>query len=84
MTQATIKLYASLSQYLPPGANKNTASVALPDETTILQSLDELNVPRERCHLVLLNGEFVPPSARASHVIKDGDTVAVWPPVAGG
>lgn len=84
MTQATIKLYASLSQYLPPDADKNAASVALPEQTTILQSLDELNVPRERCHLVLLNGEFVPPSARASHVIKDGDTVAVWPPVAGG
>ena len=84
MTKATIKLYASLSDYLPAGAVKNAIDVKLPPETTILQSLDDLHVPRERCHLVLLNGEFVPPGLRASQVVKEGDTIAVWPPVAGG
>lgn len=84
MTTATIKLYASLSSYLPPGAVKNAIDIKMPAETTILQSLDDLNVPRERCHLVLLNGEFVPPGLRASQVVTDGDTIAVWPPVAGG
>ncbi len=84
MATATIKLYASLGSYLPNGAQKNTAQVTLPGEATIASTLERLNVPRERCHLVLVNGEFVPPSARANHVIRDGDTLAVWPPVAGG
>ena len=84
MTTATVKLYASLSSYLPPGARKNAIQLTLPPEATVLSTLAQLNVPRERCHLVLINGEFVPPSARAAQVLRDGDTLAVWPPVAGG
>jgi sulfur carrier protein ThiS len=38
----------------------------------------------EKCHLVLVNGIFVSPSARANTRIGEGDTLAVWPPVAGG
>jgi molybdopterin converting factor small subunit len=26
----------------------------------------------------------VPPEERATSVLKDGDTLAVWPPIAGG
>ncbi len=84
MATATVKLYASLGSYLPNGADKNTIQVTLPGEATIAATLQRLHVPPERCHLVLVNGEFVPPGARANHVIQDGDTLAVWPPVAGG
>ncbi len=82
--QVTVKLYASLMDYLPPGAKQNRVQVPLNHRTTIGETLDALNVPREQCHLVLLNGHFVPPASRASHTIADGDTIAVWPPVAGG
>lgn len=84
MAQATIKLFASLSEYLPAGAKDNTIRLSIAETATIGSTLAELHVPRERCHLVLLNGIFVSPSARADCGIKDGDTVAVWPPVAGG
>lgn len=84
MTTANVKLYASLMDYLPPGAVENTARVELPGEATIATALAKLNLPEERCHLVLLNGIFVSPSARASQAIGEGDTIAVWPPVAGG
>jgi molybdopterin converting factor small subunit len=33
---------------------------------------------------VLLNGIFVPPSRRPAAPLSDGDTIAIWPPVAGG
>jgi sulfur carrier protein ThiS len=33
---------------------------------------------------VLVNGIFVPPSQRQAKALSDGDTLAVWPPVAGG
>ena len=84
MAQATVKLFASLGSYLPPGAKDNAIKLTLPDSSTIGSTLAQLNVPKEACHLVLLNGHFVAPSRRANHVVGDGDTIAVWPPVAGG
>ena len=84
MAQATVKLFASLSDFLPPGAKDNAIKRPIAESSTIASTLAELHVPKERCHLVLLNGIFISPSARADCSIKDGDTIAVWPPVAGG
>jgi sulfur carrier protein ThiS len=56
----------------------------LSDSPTIGSALAQLNVPKEACHLVLLNGHFVSPSQRTTCAVDDGDTIAVWPPVAGG
>jgi sulfur carrier protein ThiS len=80
----TLKLYASLGQYLPPGAQRNEAVVEVVEGTTIWDILDAHNVPRGSCHLVLVNGHFQPPAARGITLLKPGDAVAVWPPVAGG
>lgn len=82
--QATVKLYASLADYLPAGAKNNAIKIKLADDSTISQALTNLHVPRQHCHLVLVNGIFIPPSTRDSHPLGDGDTLAVWPPVAGG
>ena len=80
----TLKLYASLGAYLPPGAERNSATVEADPGVTVQALLDHHNVPREACHLVLLNGIFQPRDGRAAAHLKDGDVVAVWPPVAGG
>ena len=79
-----LKLYASLGQYLPDHASRNEAEIAVDAGTTISAVLDAHHVPRESCHLVLLNGIFQPPSQRANVVLSEGDALAVWPPVAGG
>lgn len=80
----TLKLYASLGAYLPDGANRNEVKLEVADGTTIGQLLEAHAVPREACHLVLLNGIFQPPAGRAGVPLKPGDALAVWPPVAGG
>lgn len=80
----TLKLYASLGSYLPPGAERNAATVSAADGATIQSLLDSHGVPKEACHLVLLNGVFQPREVRAGARLSDGDAVAVWPPVAGG
>jgi thiamine biosynthesis protein ThiS len=82
--QVTLKLFASLGSFLPTGSMKNKAEVDVESDTTILALLDRHNVPREKCHLVLLNGVFYAPEDRATTALKEGDVVAVWPPVAGG
>ncbi len=84
MTKATIKLFASLSEYLPPGASYNAVDVKLANGTTIYAALADMKVPEKMCHLVLLNGIFVPPGQRPTTTIGEGDVVSVWPPVAGG
>lgn len=80
----TIKLYAMLSKYLPPGAEHNASSLQMPDGASIDAVVVQLNLPRELVHLVLLNGVFVPPDRRPITILKEDDTVAIWPPVAGG
>lgn len=82
--QVTLKLYASLGAYLPAHAERNEARVEVTEGTTIKQLLDAHSVPRESCHLVLLNGIFQAPAMRAHVILKPDDAVAVWPPVAGG
>ena len=81
--QITLKLYAMLSEYLPAGSEKNICQLTLADDMCIDAVISEFKLPRKLVHLVLLNGTFVPPSQRTSASLSDGDTVAIWPPVAG-
>ena len=84
MIDVTLKLFASLGEFLPGHAEKNQASVPVQDGTSIRDLLDHYNVPPEQCHLVLLNGHFQAPAVRRTVKLKPGDAIAVWPPVAGG
>lgn len=79
-----LKLYASLSRYLPKGAVDHKAVLDVAEGTTPLQLIDEMRLPRESCFLVLVNGVFVPPGERESRVMHEGDALAIWPPIAGG
>ena len=79
-----LKLFANLSQYLPPGAERNLALVDVPQGSTPHQVMDLYRVPRDQAHLVVLNGIFLMPHQRNSLVLSEDDTLALWPPVAGG
>ena len=80
----TLKLYALLGQFLPSGAKDNQIEIDVADGVTIADVFASHNVPPEHCHLVLVNGVYIAPSARATHALTDGDALAAWPPVAGG
>jgi sulfur carrier protein ThiS len=79
-----LKLYASLSRYLPKGAVDHAVTLDLAEGVTPSQVIDEMKLPRESCFLVLVNGVFVPPEERASRTMHEGDALAIWPPIAGG
>ncbi|PQA82711.1 MULTISPECIES: MoaD/ThiS family protein [unclassified Limnohabitans] len=81
----TFKLFATLTDYLPPAARRsNVLNMEVDDGMTIAQIIEPFGMPEKLVHLVLVNGTFVPPEDRASKVLNDGDVLAVWPPVAGG
>ena len=82
--QIELKLYASLSDYLPAGAKANAVRIPVEEGVTPNGLIERYRVPRDLAHLVLLNGHFVSPDQRDQPLIKDGDTLAIWPPVAGG
>jgi molybdopterin converting factor small subunit len=78
------KLYASLCDYLPADARQNAVELDVDEDTTLNALLDRYGVPRAMAHLVLVNGVYKSGDERNAAVLKEGDTVAVWPPVAGG
>lgn len=81
----TIKLYATLGDYLPLEARRNNRLVMqVGDDTTVTDVIAPLKMPEKLVHLVLVNGHFVPPAVRATRRLAEGDVLAIWPPIAGG
>jgi hypothetical protein len=80
----TLKLYATLAEYLPASARDNQIDLEFPQPPSPHSVLDILRVPHARAHLLLVNGSYVPPTERDSVLLNEGDVVAAWPPVAGG
>lgn len=79
-----VKLYASLGGYMPATVKGNEMDLELAEGANVTEVLQSLKVPEEMCHLVLVNGRYVPPSDRPGHLLEEGDSLAAWPPVAGG
>jgi sulfur carrier protein ThiS len=79
-----LKLFASLGDYLPSSARHNSVEVEVPAGSTPHQVMDLCRVPRDQAHLVVRNGVFVPPGQRDRLSLSAGDTLALWPPIAGG
>ncbi len=81
----TLKLYATLGDLLPPDARENAAEIEVASDVTMNDIIDRYNVPRELAHLVLINGFFACEEDRDQPgKLSEGDTLAIWPPVAGG
>ena len=81
----TFKLYASLSEYLPVAARiGNRIELEVGPDATIAQIIEPYGMPIRLVHLVLVNGVYIPPEARAKRTFVDGDVLAIWPPIAGG
>lgn len=81
----TFKLYAMLADHLPDAARRtNSIDLDLPQGRTVGEVIDAFNLRPDQVHLVLVNGNYVPPSERAGRVLAEGDVLAIWPPIAGG
>ena len=81
----TFKLYASLSQHLPPeAAGGNEVQIDVAPNSTIVDIIAPYHLPMKLVHLVLINGVYVNPEDRAARTLQEGDVLAIWPPIAGG
>jgi molybdopterin synthase sulfur carrier subunit len=81
----TLKLFASLTDYLPSEAKySNMVALDLAPGTTVSEVVEQYRLPPRQVHLVLINGSYVAPEQRSGKVLAEGDVLAIWPPIAGG
>ncbi len=80
----TLKLYATLGEYLPLEVKKNQMNLDISPTTHVQTVIEQLQIPDELAHLVLVNGVYIAPEDRAATILNDQDVLAIWPPVAGG
>ncbi len=81
----SFKLYATLTDYLPPEARSgNRVELDIAPSATIADVIAPYGLPMKLVHLVLVNGHYVAPEDRAARTFQEGDVLAIWPPIAGG
>lgn len=81
----TFKLYASLTEFLPVDRrNGNAMPLDVPAGATVAEVVARFALPMKMVHLVLINGVYVAPEDRGTRALAEGDTLAIWPPIAGG
>jgi molybdopterin synthase sulfur carrier subunit len=74
-----LRLYASLSRYMPEEWRRSP-TVELNEGVTVKALLEAMKVPLGAVKVVFLNGVH----AKGDEVLRDGDRVGIFPPVAGG
>jgi sulfur-carrier protein len=82
--QLTFKLFAGLGEFLPAEAKNNAILIEIGENDSVFDVIAKFNIPVEMIHLVLLNGVYLHPHERSQPKFNEGDTLAIWPPVAGG
>jgi molybdopterin converting factor small subunit len=76
-----IRLYASLAQYLTNEAGGTAENmIEIAEGTTVERLLNDLQVPMHAVKLIFLNGTHT----KGDQILKEGDRLGVFPPVAGG
>jgi len=83
--KVTIKLFAGLMEYLPVNNTKSHGfDYKMAMDVTVGYVIDDLKLPRNRIHIVLLNGVYLDVDSRETTQLQDGDVLGFWPAVAGG
>jgi len=75
-----VALYATLSKYLPAGAQNRKAVIEVKDGATVREVMNHLGIPSDFPNILLVNGRQAPDGS----VLKDGETLSIFPPMAGG
>ncbi|MBC8267300.1 MAG: MoaD/ThiS family protein [Rhodospirillaceae bacterium] len=78
----TVKLFASLTTYLPTQAENQTTTLEAEDGSSVGQVLEMCGVPLDQCRLVMINGiTHTNPAVSMELELREGDTLAVLPKV---
>ena len=76
MIKIELKLFVTLSKYIPENADEH----AIVPGKTIEELIFDLDIPDELVKLIFINGK----RQEIDYVLQDGDRVGLFPPVGGG
>jgi molybdopterin synthase sulfur carrier subunit len=75
-----VRLFATFRDYLPQGSDTFSCRKSVPTETIVRKIAEDLKLPDDTPKIFIVNGNVV----TSDHVLRDGDVVSIFPPVAGG
>jgi molybdopterin synthase sulfur carrier subunit len=75
-----VKLFATLRDYLPAGSSRFSCKMKIDGHARIEDVMSILKIPEEMPKIILVNGVH----GKKDQLLKDGDVLSVFPPVAGG
>jgi molybdopterin converting factor small subunit len=80
-----VRLFASLRDRFPSD-DRGRGEVELNEGATLADLIERLEIPNPLAQMVLIDGLQEPKSReeRASRTLEDGQTVSIFPPIAGG
>ncbi len=79
-----IKLFASLMDSLPKGADNQEVEIEVGEAATPVQVMEDLKIPLKLVHMVVIDGETLNQEEIRSRILVEGQTMFVFPPVSGG
>ena len=75
MSQATIRFYEELNDFLPVERRKRDFTVSLGRPSMVKNVIQSLGVPLDNIDLILVNGE----SVGSSYILYGGERISVYP-----
>ncbi len=78
-----VKLYANLQDYYPDKVkegNDNSLSIVVEPGSNLSDLMQNLNIPEDEVKMTFINNR----KQLDDYELQDGDTVAIFPPIAGG
>ncbi|MGB9803457.1 MAG: MoaD/ThiS family protein [Desulfofundulus sp.] len=78
--EVKVELRGYLSSYAPPDAVSGRITLEIPLDSTVKNVLEKVHIPEKYVGLILINGQ----KAGMPDRLRQGDTVTIFPVVAGG
>jgi molybdopterin synthase sulfur carrier subunit len=75
-----VKLFATLTLFLPPGCREGSATLDVPETSTVHDVVQRLGIPVDLERVTLVNGGDATPERQ----LRPGDVLTVFPPLSGG
>ena len=75
-----VRLFATLTAFLPPVSREGAATLDVPAGSTVHDVIERLGIPPDFERVALVNGADTTPD----RLLQPDDVVTVFPPLAGG
>jgi len=83
--EINLKLFMKFKRYLPEGSDDGKAKLILDDGSTFLDLLHTIGMPAQEDKIIVINGISHKQGETVNQlVLNHHDTVAIFPPIAGG